>query len=213
MHRETAALRTTLHYVHDPMCSWCWGYRPTWERLRRALPETVSASNVLGGLAPDNDEPMPEEMRSSIRGHWRRIAETLGTEFNFAFWDRCAPRRSTYPACRAVLAAARQDREEDMILAIQQAYYLRAMNPSDNETLVVLADELDLDPGRFVVDLLSPGIHRELLVQVDRARQWQVPGFPALVLEIHGGFPHVPLDYRDYRTSLTAIRELLGNGP
>ncbi|MFT6977114.1 MAG: putative protein-disulfide isomerase, partial [Shewanella psychromarinicola] len=24
---------TTLYYVHDPMCSWCWGYRPTWDTL------------------------------------------------------------------------------------------------------------------------------------------------------------------------------------
>ncbi|MCP4060185.1 MAG: DsbA family protein, partial [Pseudoalteromonas sp.] len=22
--------QTKLIYVHDPMCSWCWGYKPTW---------------------------------------------------------------------------------------------------------------------------------------------------------------------------------------
>ncbi|MDF4306582.1 DsbA family protein, partial [Vibrio parahaemolyticus] len=23
-----------LYYVHDPMCSWCWGYKPTIEKLK-----------------------------------------------------------------------------------------------------------------------------------------------------------------------------------
>ena len=145
----------TLYFYHDPMCSWCWGYRPTAQALFSSLPENVSMKNVLGGLAPDSDEPMSAELRSTISGHWKRIHDTLGTEFNFDFWTNCKPRRSTYPACRAVIAATNQDREEDMIFAIQRAYYLRAMNPSDLETLEALADELDLNRALFQSDLRS----------------------------------------------------------
>jgi putative protein-disulfide isomerase len=125
----------TLYYYHDPMCSWCWGYRPTAEILFANLPPNTSRENVLGGLASDSDEPMPVELRRTISGHWRKIQETLGAEFNFDFWTKCTPRRSTYPACRAVIAAANQQHESEMILAIQRAYYLRAMNPSDTDIL------------------------------------------------------------------------------
>jgi putative protein-disulfide isomerase len=54
------------------------------------------------------------------------------------------PRRSTYAACRAVIAARRQNPgyEEKMILAIQQAYYLEARNPADSHTLIELASEI-----------------------------------------------------------------------
>ena len=33
--RDTVLMTATrtLIYVHDPMCSWCWGFRPTFERL------------------------------------------------------------------------------------------------------------------------------------------------------------------------------------
>ncbi|MBE8572891.1 DsbA family protein, partial [Vibrio sp. OPT46] len=27
-----------LYYVHDPMCSWCWGYKPTLDKLKQQLP-------------------------------------------------------------------------------------------------------------------------------------------------------------------------------
>lgn len=192
----------TLYYYHDPMCSWCWGYRPTAELLFANLPDGVIRENVLGGLAPDNDEPMPDEMLQRISGHWRTIHETLGTEFNFDFWTECEPRRSTYPACRAVIAAANQDREADMIQAIQEAYYLRAMNPSDTETLVTLADELSLDSGGFKTDLRSPDTEAELQHQVTFARRSPISGFPALVLRSRDQLTPVRLDYLDHTETL-----------
>ena len=60
-------MSSTLYYAHDPMCSWCWGFRPVWQSLRRQLPPAVRVVRLLGGLAPDNDEPMPEAMLELIR--------------------------------------------------------------------------------------------------------------------------------------------------
>ena len=198
-----------LYYVHDPMCSWCWAYRPTLLILRQQLPERVRWQNLLGGLAPDSQDPMPDETRQMVQGQWRRIQRELGTEFNFTFWDVCKPRRSTYIACRAVLAAAVQESEEAMILAIQEAYYRRALNPSDEDTLVMLAGELGLDPDRFRKDLTSETTNRELHAQINTARSWQVPGFPSLVLDLHGAARHVPLDYRDHRVTLAAVQKMM----
>jgi putative protein-disulfide isomerase len=114
-------LKSTLYYFHDPMCSWCWGYRPTFNRLREKLPSNISVKYVLGGLAPDTEEPMPAELRTTIKNHWRKIRDVLGTEFNFDFWQHCQPRRDTYKACRAVIVARDQDLELQMIEAIQKA--------------------------------------------------------------------------------------------
>ena len=194
-----------LYYVHDPMCSWCWAYRPTLESLRSQLPPGVQWRNLLGGLAPDSDEPMPEATRQMVMGHWQHIQDTLGTGFNFEFWSRCKPRRSTYMACRAVLAAAAQDAEEDMILSIQKAYYLRAMNPSDEEVLEQLAVENGLDVEQFGIDLRSPATEAKLQLQISRARSWPVSGFPSLVLNTGQGMRALPLDYRSAHTTLEAI--------
>ena len=198
-------MKPILYYVHDPMCSWCWGYRPTWDALQQALPEDVQQVNVVGGLAPDSDEAMPMEQQKLIAGHWQRIAEELGTKFNFDFWTNCAPRRSTYPACRAVLAAAAQGAEETMINAIQHAYYLRAMNPSDASTLIALAKDIGLDVQRFADDLASGGIQRELERHFALRRSIDVYSFPSLVLQIGQESYPVPLDYQDHQISAEFI--------
>lgn len=98
-----------LYYFHDPMCSWCWAFSPLWNEIVKGLPDHVMAKRVLGGLAPDTDQPMPADMRDKIKGIWQTIQQTVpGTPFNFEFWEKCTPRRSTYPACRAVIAARKQ---------------------------------------------------------------------------------------------------------
>jgi len=102
----------TLFYVHDPMCSWCWGFAPTFETVLSELPNSVKVNHLLGGLAPDSNDPMPESMQLSLQQTWQRIAEVIpGTEFNFDFWTQNAPRRSTWPSCRAVIAARRQSQD------------------------------------------------------------------------------------------------------
>lgn len=191
------------------MCSWCWGYRPVSDRLADALPAAIELQKVVGGLAPDSDKPMSAELRERLPKTWRRIHAALGTEFNFDFWTKCQPRRSTYPACRAVLAAGRQGRYDDMIDAIQRAYYLRAMNPSDIETLEALASELGLDRERFDADIRSDEIESMLKADVALARRAPIDGFPSLVLELDGRQHVVTRDYLDHRPTLAHIEALL----
>jgi len=195
-----------LNYVHDPMCSWCWAFRPVLNELKERLPGNVTWQNVLGGLAPDSSVPMPQATRDMVMSNWQRIQKELGTEFNFDFWTLCEPRRSTYISCRAALAAAEQDMEEQMILAIQKAYYLRAMNPSDEETLVTLATELEMNTSAFRKSLRSAEIKHELQRQVSKARAWPVSGLPSLILQSDDKIQPLPLDYRSADTTLDAIR-------
>lgn len=202
----------TLYYFHDPMCSWCWGYRPTWQKLKAALPPGVRVENVVGGLAADSDDPMPEDLQNLIIGHWRHIKQELGTVFNFDFWQLNQPRRSTYIACRAVLLARRNGLEEAMIEAIQRAYYLRAMNPSDTEVLVKLAREIGLFEESFRDYLNSDDVQRQLDEQIAFSRAVNVSGFPSLMLQMDDGKSDllpVPIDYKDYQQTLDLIVQRL----
>jgi len=198
-----------LYHVHDPMCSWCWGFRQSWDQLRAALPPIVNVTNVVGGLAPDCDEPMPAQQQKTIAGYWAEVARQTGAQFNFDFWEHCQPRRSTYPACRAVIAASKQRAEQAMIDAIQHAYYLRALNPSDNSTLLGLAKEIGLDEQRFAQDLSSAETQAELQQNFALRRKIGVRSFPSLVLARSESLTPIAIDYRSFQPSLDAITALL----
>lgn len=140
-----------------------------------------------------------------VQGHWRRIESTLGTRFNFDFWTKSQPRRDTYKACRAVIAASYQHAEERMIESIQKAYYLRAMNPSEPLVLVELAVELGLDRSRFEEDLGSLKTETELRSQLQLRDRLMVRSFPSLVLEHDSQLSLIGHDYVDYRKPLAEI--------
>jgi len=199
----------TLYYIHDPMCSWCWGFRPTWLALQQALPAQVTVQAVLGGLAPDTEQPMPAALREQLQHTWRRIHDSLGTEFNFAFWEQCRPRRATWPACRAVIAAQQQGAGEAMVEAIQRAYYTRAMNPSDDATLATLAGELGLDVTAFAAALNAASTREALARQVAQGQALGAQGFPSLVLMVDGHRWPVAVDYRDAAAMAAQIDRLL----
>ncbi len=188
----------TLYYVHDPMCSWCWAFRPVWSEVQKALPDSMDVRYLLGGLAADSDVPMSAATQNMIRKHWQTIQKRVpGTEFNFRFWTDCQPRRSTYPACRAVIAARQQNPglEDAMIQAIQQAYYLQARNPSDDDVLIDLASGLNLDVDRFRLDLAGPEIKAMLVREIQQSQRIGAQGFPGLILEKGGCYHPIPVDY------------------
>ncbi len=184
-----------LWHVHDPMCSWCWGFKKTWETVKSRLPDSVIVKNLVGGLAPDSDVPMPEQTKQYLQNAWHNVARTTGATFNFDFWTQNIPRRSTYPACRAVIAASKQHAEEAMIEAIQHAYYLQAKNPSDLETLVACAEQLGLDLEKFQSDIANAD--EEFQNQIQKAQQLGTQGFPSLILETPSQMTQIAIHYTD----------------
>ena len=194
-----------LIYVYDPMCSWCWGFRETWLKLQAAIGDKLAIEYKVGGLAPDSDEPMRKEMQQFLQQTWQRIEQQLGTPFNHEFWHTAQPRRSTYPACRAVLVARQQNKEQEMLYAIQKAYYLDAQNPSDISTLASLAEQIGLEKNAFLKEIESEKINSLLMDEINQARSLPIQGFPSLVLENKGLFTAVPVNYQDWQSTYQQI--------
>ncbi|NKX19946.1 DsbA family protein, partial [Alteromonadaceae bacterium A_SAG8] len=209
--------------------SWCWAFVPTWEQIQRELPNDIEVVYLLGGLAPDSDLPMPEQMKLTIAGYWQTIQDRVpGTQFNYDFWTQCQPRRSTYPSCRAVLAAKAQAKDSDeakvleqaIIKAIQEGYYLNARNPSDFDTLIAFAREIGLDAKRFELELNSESTIEKLKEEIQLSRSIGAQGFPSLILNSNklaeadgvkaknvksAQWQNVPYDYNDASVTLRSL--------
>jgi putative protein-disulfide isomerase len=203
----------TLYYVHDPMCSWCWGFSPVWNQIKQELPQQIKLISWVGGLAPDSDEAMPQSMRDHLQATWKRISDVIpGTQFNFDFWTLNTPRRSTYPACRAVIVARQMaDKEDEMTLAIQHAYYLEAKNPSDLETLNEVAVSIGLDLEQFRQRMFSTELLQDFESELQSVRNIGVNSFPSLVLESGASRFNIPINYTSAEVVLQDIQRLLNS--
>lgn len=171
-------------YVMDPMCSWCWAFNPSIESLKTIYSQ-YEWDYLMGGLAPDSDQPMPTDMQQKLQAIWQHIEQQTGTIFNHEFWLKNKPRRSTYPACRAVITAEylAPGSSAEMINSIQKAYYQDASNPSNKDVLIKLAKQIKLDPVVFEQRLNEPETQIELDAQINQAHALGAQGFPSLFIE------------------------------
>ena len=165
-----------LLYVGDPMCSWCWGFQATLELVHEML------KDIPVQYAKDSDEPMSADTVAYVQAQWRKVTALSGATFNWDFWEKCAPRRSTYPSCRAVIAASRQGKMREMFEAIQRAYYCDARNPADLPVLSQLAQEIGLDQATFDADIIANTVEADLQDGFNLRRFLNANSFPSLIL-------------------------------
>ena len=202
----------TLYYIHDPMCSWCYGFKPVLELLTNQLKDIIDIKYYLGGLAEDTDTIMSNSMQVNIQSNWKNIEQTIpGISFNYNFWELCIPKRSTYASCRAVIAAKKQHQkfEYTMINAIQNAYYLDARNPSDYDVLYELAKETGLNQQQFKSDIHSDEVNSNLLQQILFCRKIGADSFPSLFVLLNNNFYPIVLDYNNANIILDHIKSYI----
>lgn len=204
-------MSATLFYIHDPMCSWCYAFERALSSLEANLPGSIQIKKLVGGLAPDTTAIMPLAMQQSIQDTWQRIEQMVPhIRFNYDFWSLNRPIRSTYPSCRAVLAASKQcaEFEDRMIHAIQNAYYQHAQNPALQAVLVECANDAGLEADQFVRDLHSFSVEKELQEHIGLARKMGATTFPSLRLRQGDRLTSIPIDYQSYELMLDEIKRV-----
>lgn len=192
------------------MCSWCWAFSSTIDTLKKTYPE-YTWELLLGGLAPDSDEAMPSEMQLKLQSIWMHIEQQTGTLFNHDFWIKNTPRRSTYPACRAVITAEKllHGSGFNMVQLIQKAYYQDAKNPSDDTTLINLAEQLELNTAHFSAELNSTNTQQLLEQQINQAHRLGAQGFPSLFLKTKTGITPLCYGYSDTEKLILRVEQIV----
>ncbi|MCR5875593.1 DsbA family protein [Phenylobacterium sp. J426] len=172
-----------LIYFADPMCSWCYGFSPVVEDIRRAFGRALPIRVVMGGLRPGTDKPMTEEAKAELAGHWSHVHEATGLPFDRGALDHEGFLYDTDPAARAVVVVRREGEERAVsyLGRLQRAFYAEAQDITSGEVLAGLAAELGFDRGLFLEQWGSEEAKAETWRDYAVSQRAGVTGFPTLV--------------------------------
>lgn len=173
-----------LIYFADPMCSWCWGFAPVIEAAQARHGAALPVRLVLGGLRPGTTQPMTPAAKAELATHWSHVHEASGQPFDLGFFGRDGFVYDTDPACRAVVAARRQDPDQALpyLHAAQAAFYAKNRDVTDAGVLADLAAGLGLDRVRFAADVASRDVKQEAWGDYATSQNAGVRGFPTLIV-------------------------------
>jgi putative protein-disulfide isomerase len=175
-----------LHFIYfaDPMCSWCYGFSPVVETLRRRYRDVLPIRLVMGGLRPGTTEPMPEAARRGLVDHWQEIGAIAGVPFNDGLKDRDGFVYDTDPAARAVVLARRTSQAAalDFLAAAHRAFYADGRDVTQPDVLGDIADNQGFDRAAFLAALADEGLRQETWRDYAIAQRAGATGFPTLVV-------------------------------
>lgn len=184
----------TLHYIHDPLCGWCYAAQPLVGAALAQLGDRLALHLHGGGLFGE-----PRHVDAALAQHIvhadERIAQLSGQTFGEAYRQGLLADDGTVlhslPPIAAVLAAESLDAAKawPMLVAIQNAHYQRGLRVAEPSVLGELAEEIGLDGARFALARARADGHAVFEhVQASRRLLDEAggQGFPAFVLETDG---------------------------
>lgn len=182
-----------LHYVHDPLCGWCYAVTPMVEAIEQA----GIAIKLHGGGLWEPATGLAPDKRSYIRQSDARIARLTGVTFGPAYLDGLLANDNTIfwsrPTIAAVLAAAHLKEGTDLLMmhAIQRAHYVEGRAVVEPAVLAEIAGTVGLPQDSFLDALDAVPVDEH----VTRTRRWMkelgLRGFPSFVMEHEGTFTRV----------------------
>jgi len=182
-----------LHYVHDPLCGWCYAAAPLVKVARESFEIVAHAGGMLAGAGRRAVTP---EWRSFVMPHDNRIALASGQPFGPAYFDGLLRDHSAIldsaPPTTAMLAADQLgQRGLDLLARMQTAHYLEGRRLADRDVLTALALEIGLERESFVAAFeRMSGASTESHFAETRRFLARVGGngFPTFALETGGAF-------------------------
>lgn len=193
-----------LHYIHDPLCGWCYAAEPLIEAVQQAFAARLPVQLHAGALFAE-PVPLDGELATKIHEADQRIAELTGQVFGAPYREGLLAEEGTVlyslPPIVAILAAERIDPAQalPMLQAIQQAHYQRGLRVASEEILAELAEQIGL-PAAAWAEAFEAVREQPLVDHVEAARALMAEvggrGFPTLVLETEEG--RLKLDHQRY---------------
>ncbi|KQQ80232.1 protein-disulfide isomerase [Xanthomonas sp. Leaf131] len=188
-------MSTTVHYIYDPLCGWCYGAMAVVSALQARADVTLEllpAGLFLGTGA----RPMDDTFAGYAWSNDQRIAQLTGQVFSEQYRQRVlGDRQQRFDsglATLALTAVARSDpsRELQVLGAIQQARYVDGDDVTALGTLVSLLESLGLEQA--AQQIAAPDAQLLALTQarIDKAlellQEFDVRGVPTLIAQSSG---------------------------
>lgn len=197
-------MKGVIHYVGDPMCSWCWGISPAVHAAQAYAAQVgLGFEMTMGGLRVGGGDPWNDEFKAFLRTEWHNIHVKTGQPMSYKILDKASFNYDTEPPSRAFAIAQAMNSAGklssqkllDFYTAIQRTFYVGGLDPKDADFYQAACTEVGLDFDVFAQQFDSAQARDQAAAHFLRARQWGVRSFPTILLQKGGQLKQIAAGY------------------
>lgn len=209
--------RATVHtprvvIVTDPMCSWCFGMTPEFERLRAESGSRFAFDFLLAGINTTTTQPIGDYGRRRIRSLWREVTTVTGRRFGAEL--PASP--FVYNSSRACVAvhAMRRHRGQppfDFLHALQERFFQQGDDVAQSKSLVAVATSFGMPAAAMEAALDDPELHRAAREEFTSACAYGTHALPNVLIDAGDGLRLLAGGYVDAPTLRAQIEARIGS--
>lgn len=197
-------------YFTDPICSSCWGIEPQLRKLKLEYGENLKIDYHMGGLLPDwsyNSGGISQP--SDVAHHWDEASHYYDMPIDGDIWLE-DPLNSSFPASIAFKAAQMQNNDlaVHFLRSVREMLFLRKINISRLENLLLAVKEVGLDADQFLKDWNGPA-QRLFEEDLKITKKYGVRGFPTMFFADAHGNREMVYGSKPYEAYESAVLKLL----
>ena len=177
--------RVKLIYVGDPMCSWCYGIAPEWQKITTEYKDKLDIEYVMGGLRPYYEKPI-SEMKDFLSEHWEHVHQASDQPFNYDILDRSDLNYDTEPPSRAVVVMQHLNPAAvgSFFVETQSLFYFYNKDMNQSSSYHSLLSKYNVDAEEFDKLFNSDDIKKATKAEFDKAKSLGVTSFPTVLLMV-----------------------------
>ncbi|BEL10611.1 DsbA family oxidoreductase [Actinoplanes sichuanensis] len=197
----------------DVVCPWCYIGKARLEKALAAIGGEVTVTYRAFQLSAEPvPEPLPIKQAMAARfGGPEQVEEMLARVTEMAAaegltidYDR-AVAANTFAAHRLIAWAATQDRQADMLDALQRAHFADGVDIGSLPAIAGVAGSIGLDAGDALTHLESEAGTTAVNTDIEEARALGISSVPTFVIDGKYAMPGA----HDTETLLSAFEEIL----
>ncbi|RDC66366.1 DsbA family protein [Adhaeribacter pallidiroseus] len=180
---------TTLYYIYDALCGWCYGFGPVIVKLHEKYTDSLEFKVISGGMITGSRVGPITNMATYIRQASPRVTETTGVTFGEAYLngllsDVTYISNSTPPAIAlCILKEAQPGKQVTWAHAIQKLMFQGGKSLNEPTAYLPLAEQAEISAETFTQKFADPAYLAKAQEEFAGAQQWGITGFPAVVLQ------------------------------
>lgn len=193
------------------MYSWCYGISEELAKLKEAYQDKAGFRVVVGGLRPNETEPMDEQLKDFLKHHWQEVNTRSGRPFAFDIMDRNDFVYNTEPACRAVVTARhlKPSAEFQFFKDVQFAFYAKNEDTHKIETYMAIAEKHGIDKEKYKTYFESDEAKKATQEDFVTSAEMGVRGFPTVILRLGDKWYLVTNGYNTFEAMNEALKTVI----
>ncbi len=208
--------KTTVLYVFDPLCGWCYGFSPVMVKLYENYKDNIEFDVISGGMVVgDRIGPLGEKA-AYIREAYKVVEQKMGVKFGDEYVNKVLAEgtaiQTSIPASKLLVAFKSLDDSQGILFAheLQNALYIDGVHPDNMEGLLEKCDTFGVNKTEILTIAMNEQVEAAMNHDFELSSKLGVTGFPTVFVIKDNAINVIARGADSYENVSTRLDELVG---